>query len=413
MKSPLTLTRLNMIAILFFIALFYFVRFFRFGETFHYYYDQPLFSLYALEISRSHHIPLIGPPISFTIEGRQIFQGGIIYLVQLFFLLVGGFDPLRSTAAFIIFAGLVIIPLWFGVARLAGDKAAHLVTLLYALFPPFVTGTLELTNPYYQLALMPLLIYAISWDHEKRSAVSTFFVGLTAGFLLQFHYQFVLVLAGLTLYYSFSFKSWKRWLAFIVGTAVGFAPLLLFEFRNNFYNIRTIFFFIQHHAELTSQFVSRFPIQYFLSPLLALIVLLAVIFKKWISLSLVAASAVLLLTLSVDRFVLHPTQGGILTNWSYKDELTVASLIKENHPDRFNIAAWYDTKAITQKYFLARDNITLDPENYTSEPNLFIIYPNDQWVHDSAYELNTFVPSHIVQSWKINNTYYLYLAARD
>lgn len=157
----------------------------------------------------------------------------------------------------------------------------------------------------------------------------------------------------------------------------------------------------------------QFPIQYFLSPLLSVITGAMIIGRKWISPSLVLLISIPLIVWSLTVFVINPTQGGILKEWSYANERHVASIISEENLTNYNVAAWYDTKAITQKYFIALRDHNFDAENYRTNQYLFVIYPNDKWIKDGAYELNTFVPSSIVKKWPISSKYNLYLAKRE
>lgn len=394
------------------ICVFLCVRLFRFQDTFHFYYDQPLFSIKALEIWRSHHVPLIGPPISFIWDGRQIFQGGIIYLMQLFFLLLGGFDPMRSTLMFIIFASIMMVPLWAGVKKLGGEKAAIISGVFYACFPPIVTGTLELTNPYYQLALTPILIWLLAQYVERRNSLWATLLGLGVGILLQFHYQFVLVIALVASYLILkrSRPTLLHWLAIGAGSIAGFSPLIIFELRNNFYNLRTLLLFIEHWDEFRQQLGGGFPVQYFLSLMLMGFALVSGYIKRHKVIATIVIGV--LFVWAIKDFVVSPIQGGILPNWRYQDELKVNQIITSENLTNYNIAMWYDTKSITQRYLLMKQNRDFDFENYRTNKYLFVVYSNDNWLSDGAYELNTFKPSIVRKRWKINEKYNLYLVER-
>ncbi|MBP9670677.1 glycosyltransferase family 39 protein [Candidatus Woesebacteria bacterium] len=407
-------TREILIVLLLFVG-FLFVRLFRFNETFHFYYDQPLFSIKALEIWESKDVPLIGPPISFNLEGRQVFQGGIIYLVQLCFLLLGGFDPIRSTLAFIIFAGLMIAPLWAGAKNLAGKKAAVLAVSAYAFLPPLITGTLELTNPYFQLALTPILIWILSKHLLSPTWQMTGLLGFAMGFLLQFHYQYVVVITLIAAFLLVRKPMIKLQQAgaLVVGGLIGFAPLILFELRNDFYNLRTIGLYMNHWGEFGKQLGGgSLPFQYFLSLILVASFALATMIGRKIPKLLVLVMVVVMTSWAVRDFVITPTQGGILKDWKYQDELRVNEIVRHEELSNYNVVMWYDTKSITQRYLFLINNAKFDFENYRNNKYLFVVYPNPNWQQDGAYELNTFVPSKPIKEWKINAKYNLYLAER-
>jgi len=342
-----------------------------------------------------------------------VFQGGIIYLVQLLFLLIGEFDPMRSTFAFVIASSFMIIPLWIGVDRLWGKKAALIVGSIYALFPPCITGTLELTNPYYQLALTPVLIWILSLYIKKRNGLLAFLAGLMMGVLLQFHYQFILVMGVVGAYILFLKPKvgLRDWILIAFGWGIGFAPMIIFELRNNFYNIRTILIYIEHWGEFRRQMGGGIPIQYFLSLMLVTITLLAGKLAK-LPQYFLTGGLILLMGWALRDFIVTPKQGGILKDWQYHDELRVNQIIKAENLANYNIAMWYDTRSITQRYLLMRENRDFDFENYRHNQYLFVVYANDNWQSDGAYELNTFKPSKTIKQWKINDKYNLYLAER-
>ena len=134
--------------------------------------------------------------------------------------------------------------------------------------------------------------------------------------------------------------------------------------------------------------------------------------QKYWSKIIVIICATTLLANGFCRFVAQPIQGGIIPNWSYSDELKVQTIVRAQKLQSFNMAMWYDTMATTQKYFLLRDNISGMVDDYQHENYLFVVYPNDDWINDPAYELHTFTPSQVQQVWEINDTYKLYLAKR-
>lgn len=405
----------EILVILLFFGGFLFVRLFRFEDTFHFYYDQPLFSIRALEIWQNKDIPLIGPPISFSLEGRQVFQGGIIYLVHLCFLLLGGFDPMRSTLAFIVFAGLMIVPLWVGARNLAGKKEAILTVAIYAFLPLLIKGTLELTNPYFQLALTPILIWILSKYILSPTWQMAGLLGFTMGFLLQFHYQYVVVIAVITGYLLLRkpMITLQQAGALVAGGLIGFAPLILFELRNDFYNLRTIDLYMNHWGEFVKQLGGgSFPFQYFLSLSLVASFALAAMIGRKIPKLLVLVLIVVMASWAVRDFVITPIQGGILKNWHYQDELKVNEIVRHENLTNYNIVMWYDTRSITQRYLFLINDTKFDFENYRNNIYLFVVYPNPNWQQDSAYELNTFVPAKPIKEWKINAKYNLYLAER-
>src|SRR3989344_1130603 len=126
MKSP-------KIIILFFIALFIFIRSINFSQHLNFSFDQAWGATRVLEIWENKEFTLVGPGSSIVINGKQILQGSINYYFYLIFLLLGNFDPIISSYLFMLFAGLMIIPLYLGVRYLFNKNVAFFIVIIYSL----------------------------------------------------------------------------------------------------------------------------------------------------------------------------------------------------------------------------------------------------------------------------------------
>lgn len=405
----------ELIILLFFFAIFIFIRTINFSHFFTFVYDDAGLSTSALEIFRDKKLQLIGPSISIKFAGREIFQGGVIYYFYLFFLLLGHFDPKVSIFLFVIFSGLMIIPLYYGLKHLFDKKIAIFITMLYSLFPFYIHSTMSLWSPHQQFALVPFLIYAMGQFKQKKTKLPFLLIAFIAGFLLQFHFQFVLIIVGLLIYY-FLFKKYNIYylLLFLLGLLLGFFPMVLFELRNNFYNTNTIILFLMHLKEIFGKNGSvSINNYYFLSTSIFLFIIIGSIFRKILNKKILTCFFIILLFWSTMVFVIFPPANTVVKDWTYKDELKVYSIIKNNSAKNYNISSFYDAKAITQKYFLKRDFINIDFENYKTNKYLYVIYyKNKDFKLNIAYEMNTFKPSKILKVWKINDIYNLILSER-
>ncbi len=398
-----------------FFCIFVFIRTANFSHFFSFVYDQANFSTTALDIFRERRIQLIGPSISINYGGREIFQGGIIYYFFLFFLVLGNFDPKLSTYIFMVMSGAVIVPLYFGTKRMVGKNGARVMAMLYTLLPMYIQGTISLWNPHFQFALTPLLIYAMGVYHSSDSKGAFLVLSILAGFLLQFHYQYIVIVLALSVYYFLILRlGFKNLLLFLCGLALGFFPMILFEARNGFYNVQTIIHFLSHFRELLgSGRVVSMNVHYFLSISLVTFIFAAYVLKSRLTTASLCILFALLLFWSTLIFILFPYKNNVVTNWSYEDELKAYSIIRDSKLTNFNISAFYNAKATSQKYFLKRDHIISNFDDYKSNQYLFVIYyRNEDFLKNRAYEMNTFKPSKVIQRWPLNDTYDLILAQR-
>ena len=179
------LQKKELVLLLLLIGIFIAIRSIHFTSYLNFSTDQGLFSLEALKIYNEKSLTLIGPPMSYSFQGRELFQGGIIYYGFLFFLLLGNFDPVTASYFFMLFAGVMLIPLFYGTKHLLSVHAAWVVALCYALLPIYIDYTRFLWNPNFQLVLLPVLLFFMGLFAKTEKHRYLFLVALTSGILLQ------------------------------------------------------------------------------------------------------------------------------------------------------------------------------------------------------------------------------------
>lgn len=380
--------------------------------------DQGIFSSNALEIFRERKITLLGPTASFVVEGRQLFQGSVIFYTDLVFLLIGGFDPIKSSFAFTFFSMLMVFPLYFGTKWLTNKNTAFFVSILYALLPTIINYTRFLWNINFQLSLTPLLIFSLGLYEKSKNKRLLFLTltGIVAGALTMFHYQYVLVDIILFLYFGFSKKAASKSLLILFsGMVFGFFPMLVFELRNNFYNTKTILFFLANWTAFLKNNIqgTSFPFYYFISIIFVFFVLALRVLK--IKVRKISLIVLVILLFAVDLYLYFPAPKhafGMVNNWSYLDEAKAHELIIGSGVDNFNVVnLGYNTLAEVQKYLLKKDGVLINFDDYSRNKYLFVITDKD-FSNDPAYEIRTFKPSRKVSVWKINDYYSLHLLER-
>ena len=140
-----------------------------------------------------------------------------------------------------LFSSLGIIPLYLGMKKLANQKAALLMVILYTLLPMFIDFTRFFFGPNFLIPLSTILIYLMGLYKTKLKNIYLFFIFVYTGILMQFHYQIVIILIALFVYYLFTNRfTIKSILVMIGGFCLGFSPMILFELKNQFYNLYVI-----------------------------------------------------------------------------------------------------------------------------------------------------------------------------
>lgn len=404
----------EVILLVIFINLFILIRSIHFPLFVNFTHDPALFSIEVLSIEREKFFRLLGPSVSINFEGRHIFQGPAVYYFQLLFLKLGNFYPLASSYIFMIFSAVMILPLYYGVKLLLDKKVALVLVILYSLLPYYINYTRFLWNPNFQLSLSPILILLMGLFKLRKNKFFFLLISIFMGFLLQFHYQFIIIIIGLLIYYFFILKIQFFYLIiFIIGFLIGFFPLVLFEVRNNFYNLQTIILYLNNPG--TNHSINLNEVHhYFLSLSLFSFIILFSFFIKLKGLFLYTLFIALFIW-SLILYLPKPAQSfRTVKNWNYLDEEKTYKIIKEQNLSNFNIVNLaYDTLAIVQKYLLKRDFLSIDFDNYHDNKFLFVINSDANFMINPAYEINTFKPSSIIRQWPIDDYYTLYLLKRD
>jgi hypothetical protein len=400
--------------VLLLMAVFVFIRSINFVPGLNFSTDPALFSSRAREIFLTRKPVLIGPTFSINLNGRYAFQGAVIYYFQLGFLILGNFDPVISSYLFMLFCAAMTIPLYEGVRKLSNERTALAAGIIYTLLPFYINYTKFLWNPNFQLALSPAIVYLAGRYAEKKKSRILFLTGGAGGIVVQFHYQFLAVLAGLTIYFLVTAeKKFKNMAIWFAGLAVGFSPMIAFELRHSFYNLQTILLFFRYRSSVGNNPVGNLNDYYFLSISFFAVLLILSVFRnrKWPT----TAVFITLLILDLAIYLPVPKEGFRMSRgWKYEDELKAHEIIKNTGIKSFNVANLvYDPKAITQKYLLEKDGIAIDEEDYKDNQYLFVLSSNKDFLSDPAYEISALRPATVINEWQINREVNLYLARRS
>lgn len=418
------LLKKEILILLLFIVVFILIRSINFIWYLNFSGDQATFATKALEIYRTHKFVLIGPPISVNFHGRQIFQGPMILYELLLFLLLGKFDPIVSSYIYTIFCALMIVPLYYGVKMLLEKRAAFIMVALYVLLPYYIDFTRFLWNPTFQFSLVPILILLMGLYKQKKN--NWIFLGISVflGVMLQYHYQFVLVILGLFFYYLLFVKVKPKQVAlYFLGVLIGFSPVILFEIRNHFYNIQTIILFVKNYSKLDKPGGNNRG-HYFLSISFMTILLLLGLFNQTLAKikpkQFKALFLLIVLAIAIyDLFIYSPKPKTAFwsasENWNYPAEDRVYQIIKKENLKDYNVSNLaYDTLATVPKYLLKRDSVEINYDDYYHNRYLFVIEDNKKkdFMSDPAYEVASFRPYTTLKSWEINDFYNMYLVER-
>ncbi len=396
------------------IFIFIAIRSLHFVEALNFSSDQGNGFAHILEMWKNKEITLVGPGSSVTADNKLLLQGSIIYYFSLIFAILGKFDPIVSSYIFMVFCSFGIIPLYEGMKKLANKKAALLMVILYTLLPMFIDYTRFFFGPNFLIPLSTILIYFMGLYKIKPKITYLFFIFVYTGILMQFHYQIAIVLLIIFAYYSYIKRfNIKYILIMIGGFCVGFSPMILFELKNQFYNLHVIRDYLFSSKSHSGSPLQILPHRY-LAISIFLLALISTYFRKYISYVIIIIITVVFLILDAYIYFPKPSHGfGMSANWNYLMEKKAYQIIKSQNVKNFNIVNHvYDNLSMVIKFHLKKDEVKLNYEDYYHNDYLYVISTNEDVFNDPAYELNTFVPNALIMSWRLNDTYNLYLFKR-
>lgn len=365
-------------------VLYLFVRFYRLNELVGFRLDQGVHLLETKTMIDEKKIKLVGPMVtSKSIDGRNFFIGANYYYVLGLVGLVSNWDPLTITAILVIVEYIFYLVFVWILGRKFGQVEALSIFIFIAISPYLVIHSRFFWNPH---LLIPLAIatWVMSEKYfEKKNKKYLFLMAFLWGFAFSCHYTGVFW-GIFFIYVMFKANLWKdikAYLIIILGFILGDLPWLVFEFRHNFYNIKTLFYIFSHSSQggdLTSH--------YFIFPLLiwgilGLLVGLDKIKNKRKSKIILAVILGLATLLQVKIFRNYLSINAI-SGWSYPDQKkAVEMMIINGCPQDFEVAATVqgDTRAYDLRYLLNLKNCEpMGVEEYSSAKTLFLIAPKDR-----------------------------------
>lgn len=360
-------------------AVFLWLRLYRIEERMNFSMDQGMFMLRAREIWDKKELVLIGPPASPIVEGRHFFQGPITYYWLVILGVLGNWDPVKITWLITLMSLVSMGFLYLTTVKLFGKKVGILSIYIWTLLPIAIDFSGWIWNPSLLLILVPPMLYMgiVALKEKKWWQFGVW--GILLGWGLQCHFQ-----AGLLLILTAIIMILKRikisgWLFTLGGFLIGYSPLIIFDLRNNFYNLKTIF-------EWMGQRGGGFELQqfYFLEFLPILVILVAKIFYKWRIVLLGGLIMFLGWTITNEK-----QAKGMPMEWNYGDLKKTSVIIKNKAGNEFNVVNLLsgDTRFYPLRYLLTVENkVPMQVEKYNKE--LWVIsYKNYDFRNSTVWEL--------------------------
>lgn len=217
------------------------LRLYRLNDLFHFTYDESVFAFIGKRIIVNHHIPLIGGVTPFHVHLSPFF-----YWLSAVFLFFSKLNPLGWGVFSAIISGFTIMVLYFFVKEAYSTRIAIIASILYS----FSLYTNIFDRHYWGLFFNPLISILVLYSLFKISKRKySFFLLLGAVLGFGFHTDpstiifFPLIFLVVWLYKIPLMKNRYVKIGLLIFL-LSFLPLIIFDLRHNFVNIKGIFQYI-------------------------------------------------------------------------------------------------------------------------------------------------------------------------
>lgn len=361
--------------------------------------DQGVFMLEARKTWVEKKLVLIGPEASPEINGRHFFQGPITYYWLAIMGVLGGWDPVKITFWITALSFISLIFLYKTAEKIGGKREALVAVAIWAGLPKAIDFAGLIWNPSLLLILVPPMLYFGTRAIQEKKWWQFWIWGILMGWGLQCHFQAILMIILALAVLAIKKAKVREWSWWFGGLVSGYLPLLVFDVRNNFYNVKTIW-------EWLSTRQGGFEIQqfYFLEFLPIGVMAVAKIVSRWKRLTVGLIAGLWLVTAwSIAR---EENAKGMPIFWHYSDLKKTSDIVAGRVADGFNVVNLLsgDSRFYPLRYLLAVEGKEVRPvDGYERAKQLWVVnYKNNNWKISNNWEMAMAVKMREVNRFEIN-----------
>ena len=389
------------------------IRFYRLPDLTSFSYEQALALESAGQMVQTGKISLVGVEyfIRQTSAGHSFFNSAFylypISLVQLIF----GHDPIYQALLFSllnIFAGWV---LYYLASKYLGKRIGLYTLVIFMFSPTMVDISRTVWHIYLLIPITVLSLFFLFRSYYETKPLNLILLGFFLGLGFGIHISFILGVAiglALSFYYLFLMRKIKLFGLLLFGVLLGNFPMIIFDLRHNFYNLRTMITFLM---ETLSNHQSGFSFEYyhFLYLLVPLYLLAAILMKKFFIPKTAGLLLILYVLISYQGFHLGDKYpAGMPKGTSLNIIKKISSIIAADAPGKYEVASIIDgeTRAENIRYLLKYVNkkTPMGSDQYPNADILYVVsYTDQEPLTKSVYEIDSLKPAKIDNTWQIND----------
>ncbi len=400
----------------------FFLRFWHYENVVNFCLDPPFFLHEVKDMVDSGRPRLIGPMVATkVVEGRFFFTGPFFYWLLALLGIVFNWNIVSMTAFFtLLWVGTFALIYFWLRKRFSRDISLSAYAIL-SFLPIFISYSRMIWNTHF----IPLFGILLLWflEERKKRKLNWFLAGFFLGLGIHVHYSALLWLLILAYYLILELKNkdftFKNWLFLGTGIVIVESPLILFELKHDFYNLRTIIFQIKNF-QLSAGYTFG-VLHYYLFPLIPLIckfyglvlekLKILINSKLIIALEIILISYLLMVAIhSNQELTYYPS------HWSLEKQKQVIDLIIKDNEETFEVAATIDsdTRALELRWWLREKGIEpLGVEEYNSAVVLYLVAPESRPPEEeTVWEIQSLRPFKIAKQVELGDGYIFYKLRR-
>ncbi len=377
--------------------------------------DQGAHILAIYDIVVNRHLTLLGPPSSFTVlSGREFFFGPLPFYLTVPFIWIFGFNQMAISLSEIIlqYFGLAVL-VFVLIKKYPGRIFPYFFAVLVTFSPTFIHYSQFLWNCNPLLPITFLIIANFVMIRSRATWYWFLSLGVLSGFAMQTHYGFVLAIPVMLLAVKKQISR-KNILFAFGGFLVGFAPLIIFDLKHNFYNLTTMYFYVLtfFHTGQAKMGIKTIPLHYFFSILPYLFLAAAVLLEKFKKVGLVLL--VVFIGYGLAATFPRPSHGFLMPEGlNYLSYAQMRDIILSQNPKDYNLIDFEtgDTRALYLRALLTiSGKAPLGFADYPIAKTTFIYtrLPIGQVLGNGLWEIEASLPGKVTGKWPVGGGIYIY-----
>ncbi len=237
--NPYFLSAIVLIVILLIAA---YLRLWRIGDYMSFLGDEGRDVLVVKRMIVDHKFTLLGPVTSVGL----MHLGPMYYYFMVPFLLLFRLDPVGPAVMVALFSLAAIVLLWKTSVEFFDSRTAFISATLYALSPLVITYSHSSWNPNILPFWSLLIIYSLLKVYVKKQYLYLMVTGLALGVVVQLHYVALVFIPIIFVVLAMTrFNMPRKYLLYgLLAGLLVYSPYILFEFRHDFINTKTVFEFV-------------------------------------------------------------------------------------------------------------------------------------------------------------------------